>query len=1116
MKHIFANRLLLLASTLLISNVLFSNTFENNRTNNNYIEINSITTKLVNENFETAKVVAGPTITTQPTPSQVICAGSSVTFSVVAEGTGTLTYSWKRNGTTLSDGGSISGATTATLNIANIISSDAANYTCEVTDDADPTNPTYSNQAQLTVKPLPVLIKFGNTNVCIGQSTTISISGASSYLWNTGNTSDNITVNPSLNTTYNVIGNSNGCTSSANFAIQVNPLPTISISGTSTICNDTSTTLTATGALTYNWGSGLPSTNSILVNPSSNTTYTVSGTDANSCTNSASQLVVVNAIPSASVSASSPICSGNTATFSITGTPNATVVYKIGSGSNVPVTLNSSGLATVTVSGATSNQTLNLISVTLSNCQNTTFSPSSVTVTVNSIPSAPTTSAVSYCINQTANPLTAIGSNLKWYLSATGGIAEASVPTPMTASVGATTYYVSQTVNGCESLRASLIVNTNGLPIVNAGADQAICAGGSLTLAGSGANNYTWNGSVTNNVSFSPSTTATYTVIGTDANSCSNTDQVVVTVNPIPLNPTVTSSSLTYCQNQSVSSLTASGNSLKWYTTPTSATGSSIAPTPSTNFVGTTTYYVSQTVLGCESGRTPINVLINSLPITTISGTTNPICAGNNTTISANGAYNFSWNGGALGSTNSITVSPLNTTTYTVTVNSLPSINAGVDQTICAGGSVTLSASGGNTGSYVWSSSINNNQVFTPSTTATYTVTGTDSNGCSNTDQVIVTVNPIPLNPIVTSSSITYCQNQTASSLTASGSLLKWYTLSTGGTGSTSAPTPNTASAGTTTYYVSQTVLGCESGRTPINVIINSLPTLFISGNGTICAGNSTTLIASGGSGTFSWNGGVLGSTNSITVTPLNSTTYTVNGTGSNGCVGTATYTVTVNQLPTISGGVNQTICAGATVTLSGSGGTAGSYIWDNSVINSVAFTPAATNTYIVTGQGSNGCSNTASVVVTVNSIPAAPLLTPIHPNCTTNTGSIQFSGLPSTGWTINPGSINGTTGPNSSPTTFTLNNQTAGIYNFTVRDSNLCTSASSSITINPAPAPTLAPSAVAQSFMAGANPTVAQLSITSSGTPVWYTVPTGGLALPISTSLSTGTYQAAQIVNSF
>jgi LysM repeat protein len=187
-----------------------------------------------------------------------------------------------------------------------------------------------------------------------------------------------------------------------------------------------------------------------------------------------------------------------------------------------------------------------------------------------------------------------------------------------------------------------------------------------------------------------------------------------------------------------------------------------------------------------------------------------------------------------------ITVSPLNTTTYTVnatdtngcigtatynvTVNSLPSINAGVDQTICAGGSVTLSASGGNTGSYVWSSSINNNQVFTPSTTATYTVTGTDSNGCSNTDQVIVTVNPIPLNPTVTSSSITYCQNQSVNALTASGNSLKWYTTPTSGTGSSIAPTPSTTIVGTTTYYVSQTVSGCESGRTPINVIINSLP----------------------------------------------------------------------------------------------------------------------------------------------------------------------------------------------------------------------------------------------------------------------------------------------------
>jgi len=445
--------------------------------------------------------------------------------------------------------------------------------------------------------------------------------------------------------------------------------------------------------------------------------------------------------------------------------------------------------------------------------------------------------------------------------------------------------------------------------------------------------------------------------------------------------------------------------------------------------------------------------------------------------------------------------------TGTIVVNALPSVNAGADQAICIGSSTTLTAT--NALTYNWGSGTQSsgNFVVNPTTSTTYSVSGTDNNGCSNTDQVVVTVSPIPANPTVTSNTVTYCQNQAASPLTATGSSLKWYTVSNGGTGSTTAPTPSTTSTGTTSYFVSQTINGCESARAQIDVVINSLPTIFISGNGTICAGNNTTLTASGGNGTFTWNGG-LGTTNSITVAPSTNTTYTVNGTGTNGCIGTATTNVIVNQLPIISGGANQTICAGASVTLSGSGGNPGSYIWSGSILNNTPFNPTTTTTYTVTGQGANGCSNTASVLVTVNSNPAAPLLTPTHPNCTTNTGSIQFSGLPSTGWTINPGSING------SGANYPLNSLASGPYTFTVRDSNLCTSASSSIIINPAPAPTNPPTAVAQSFMAAANPTVLDLSITSSGTPVWYTVPTGGLALSSSTPLSSGTYHAAQIVN--
>jgi hypothetical protein len=904
MKNLSLSNLIFAFAILLISNVLFSNTFDKyNKSDLEKFELSLLSTdeiltspetNILNANY----AIVGPIFTTQPI-SQSKCIGGNVSFTVGANGSGTLTYSWKKNGTPLNDiPGRISGSATATLTISNIIIGDANSYSCEVTDSSDPTNPATSNAALLTVNQLPVLVKSGNTNVCIGQSTTISISGASSYLWSTGNTSSSISVNPITNSSYSVTGTDiNGCSATESFAILVNPLPTISVTGTSTICNGTATTLTATGALTYNWGSGLPNTSSILVNPSSNTTYTVSGTDNNGCINSASQLVTVNIVPTASVSATSPICSGNTAVFNITGTPNSTVIYKIGTGSNVTVILNSSGQATVTVDGATSNQTLNLISVTLLGCQNTAFSTPSATVSVNLIPSAPTTATINYCQNQPASPLTAIGSNLKWYLTATGGVAETSTPNPSTSTTGITIYYVSQTVNGCESSRAPLIVNVNGLPAVYAGADQTICSGGTISLAGSGANSYSWNSGITNNISFTPTTTATYTVTGTDTYGCSNTDQVVVTVNSIPSAPT---------------------------------------------------------------------------------------------------------------------------TSYS--------------------------------------------------------------------------------NPL------TYCQNQSANALTANGSLLKWYTSLNGGTGNSLAPTPNTASVGTTSYFVSQTILGCESSRTQIDVLVNTLPTVSVTGVNSICTNESTTLTATG-TNNYSWNGG-LGTTASITVSPLNTTTYTVTGTDSNGCSASATYLVTVKPLPTISGGTNQTICAGGSVTLSASGGN-GTYNWNNSVINNVAFTPSVTTTYTVTGQGANGCPNSASVLVTVNSIPAAPQLSVSHPNCTTSTGSIQFSGLPSTGnWTINPGSING------SGSTYTLNSVASGTYNYTVRDANLCVSPITTITVDAAPAIPVAPTAVAQSFMASANPTVANLQITSAGTPVWYTNATGGLALSNGTPLNTGTYYAAQIIN--
>ncbi|MEY5132695.1 MAG: hypothetical protein RLZZ198_699, partial [Bacteroidota bacterium] len=96
------------------------------------------------------------------------------------------------------------------------------------------------------------------------------------------------------------------------------------------------------------------------------------------------------------------------------------------------------------------------------------------------------------------------------------------------------TYTVTGTdANGCTNT-AQVQVAVNALPVVSAGANQAVCTGTAVTLSGSGASTYVWNNNIQNGTSFTPNATQTYTVIGTDANGCTNTAQVLVTVNPLP------------------------------------------------------------------------------------------------------------------------------------------------------------------------------------------------------------------------------------------------------------------------------------------------------------------------------------------------------------------------------------------------------------------------------------------------------------------------------------------------------------------------------------------------------------------------------------------------------
>ncbi|NVO20890.1 MAG: DUF2341 domain-containing protein [Bacteroidetes bacterium] len=132
--------------------------------------------------------------------------------------------------------------------------------------------------------------------------------------------------------------------------------------------------------------------------------------------------------------------------------------------------------------------------------------------------------------------------------------------------------------------------------------------------------------------------------------------QVIISWCTPPAAPSVTSP-VRYCQNSTASPLTATGSSLLWYTVPTGGTGSSTAPTPSTATIGTTSYYVSQTV-GCEGPRAQIDVIIYR-PVSAVNNQTNVSCFGGNDgtiTIQASGgvgAYQFSVSNGATYTTGS-------------------------------------------------------------------------------------------------------------------------------------------------------------------------------------------------------------------------------------------------------------------------------------------------------------------------------------------------------------------------------------------------------------------------------------------------------------------------------
>ncbi len=592
------------------------------------------------------------------------------------------------------------------------------------------------------------------------------------------------------------------------------------------------------------------------------------------------------------------------------------------------------------------------------------------------------------------------------------------------------TYTIKYTSPGapCNS-STNQTITINALPTVYAGVDQNICSGESVTLTGQGASTYSWNQGVQDGVPFSPTSTKTYTVTGTNnVTSCSNTDQVTVTVNSLPtINLTPDDNSI--CNGSSTVITASGGTSYSWNH------GLSATPSHTVSPSTTTTYVVTGTDGNNCENTASVEITVYDLP-TISAGSDVTLCSGESTTLSATGPSGtaYTWNQG-IGSGQSHIVTPTTSTIYEVTgldVNgcvNTDNVTITVDDKVnptfntiapfCSGEPApTLPTTSNNSIPGSWSPS-------TVSNTSSGTYTFTPATGqCATNETINITVNPLPTAQI--NGPTEYCQGFNATLNAGAG--YSQYTWSTGET----TQTINVTDADNPITVTVTDNNGCEDTSAPFTVIENTIIRTNRTFN--ICQGESQVIH------------GQVETTSGVYTDTLPSIT---------GCDSISRITLNVNALPTVSAGSNQSICMGESITLNGSG--ANSYSWDNGVQDGVPFQPTADQTYTVTGTDGNGCENTASITVNVNPLPTADAGSDID-ICEEEDLNLSATGGVDYSWS----GPNSYTSNDQNPIINDIGTTASGDYTVTVTDANNC-SADATVNVsvhhNPSTSATASPS---------------------------------------------------------
>jgi PKD repeat protein len=460
----------------------------------------------------------------------------------------------------------------------------------------------------------------------------------------------------------------------------------------------------------------------------------------------------------------------------------------------------------------------------------------------------------------------------------------------------ATTCYTVQVANvsGCVSNTSHCIT----VPAVSftSSVPGSMCVGQTATISAGGLTTYSWStGSVSNSIVVAPTSNVCYFVTGVSPQGCSVNSQYCLLVYG---NPTLTVFGSTLVACTTLSLLATGATNYTWI--PGNYTVNPLV-IPNYSTSGCFTVYGSNG--GCTSYTTAcITVPAPNLSVSTVPGPS--VCPGNSTSMFASGATSYTWYPGAIVNF-SYVVTPASSTCYTLAgtvgsctaatqkcigVHPVPVITVTGNQNICAGETTTLSASGATTYTWVPGLSFSSNHVVAPANTTTYTVFGSNVNGCVGSNTIAVVVTPTPA--LAVSGNTVICAGSTSTLLVTGGISYTWQPMLL--TGASVVVTPTA----TTCYTVSGTNSSGCTNSLQLCVMVNSVPAVQASGSGTICNGSVVSLSASGAS-TYTWSNGA--NSASILVTPTISTCYTVMGGNGTGCTGSAVACVSVEATPAVS-----------------------------------------------------------------------------------------------------------------------------------------------------------------------------------------------------------------------